>query len=193
MLFTKQWPKTIYPSLPWTSVTSISSKIPMALEADLVGLNYDSKIIDTPSESTSSVSHSDYWVVDFPNTQWSRSISKTLRYQISPVRKSRWESSEDALVRLQNSVGCLISVHGHGVPWWSSTLSQALRYRIPVVTDWSLSSMLGPEWSMLAQSVEDMSDDERDVMVEGQRTSYLKAVPSWKSSVKLTCNALLKE
>lgn len=191
VLFAKKWPTTIYPSLPWMPLSSISSKIPMLSESDSVGLNYDSRILEKTGTPVSPIDRSDYWVVDFPNTQWSKGIEKTLRHQVLPVRGSRWERGEDSLSRLQGSLGCLISVHGRGVPWWSSTLSQALHNGIPAVTDWSLSSMLGPDWSVLAQSVEEMSAHERSAMAEGQRISYLSVVPSWKNSVDLTCNALL--
>ena len=193
MLYTKEWPRTIYPSLPWMPAAPVSSKIPMMSESDSIGLNYDSRTISTVTALVPDSEDSDYWIADFPSTQWSQRIGKTLRYQISPAKGSRWERSEDSLSRLQSSIGCLISTHSQGMPWWSPTLAQALRHKVPVVTDWSLSSMLGPEWSVLAQSVEEMSMDERVAMAERQKASYLKAVPSWKSSVQSTCNALLRD
>ena len=189
-LYFQEWPSTVFPIFPWMSYPSVSTEIPNTSSRNLVGLNFDEMIIKT--EGSESASYSDYWVVDSESTKWTRQIEQTVKSRIVPARMSRWEDNTEVLLRIRGSIGCLVSVYKHGAPWWSIALAQSLANSVAVVTDWRLSSMLGGSWSMLAHSVEEMSWTDRIDLAQEQKTSYLNAVPTWRESVELTCNALLK-
>lgn len=189
-LFTQEWPNTVYPTFPWMSYPSVSTEIPMASPKNLIGLNFDSDVVSL--QSGYSASYSDYWVVDASNTKWTKQIEQTVKSRVIPARISRWEENSEVISRMSGAIGCLVSVYKHANPWWSIALAQSLSNNVPVVTDWRLSSMLGESWSVLAQSVEEMSWPDRMDLAKEQKTSYLNAVPTWKQSVELTCNALLK-
>lgn len=191
ILFTEEWPTTVFPVFPWMSYPSVSTEIPMTNSKNLVGLNFDSRLLahaheNVPVEST-------YWVADVINSKWTKTLEKTITNRVDSVRASKWESSSDTHSRIRGAIGCLVSTHRHGNPWWSVALPQALASGIPVVTDWKLSSMLGPEWSVLAHAVEDMNQYDRMILAESQRTSYLGSVPEWDKSVELACNSLLRK
>lgn len=194
-LYTEEWPTTIFPSLPWSDYPSISSEIPRTNKDNLVGLNFDSLILSDTSRSitTKYETNRDYWVSDSINTKWSKSIEKTVVCEVEPIRKTRWEDNEKVVSRINSSLGCLISVYDKGSPWWSPYLSQSLALSIPVVTDWKLSSMLGEEWSLLANSVEELSEKQRRDLSHGQKKSYSSAIPSWKESVQKTSSALVRK
>lgn len=194
-LYSEEWPTTIFPSLPWSDYPSISSEIPRTNKNNLVGLNFDHLVLsDISINHQKSYSNGlDYWVSDSMNTKWSKSIEKTVEYRVEPVRKTRWEDNEKVTSRMQSSLGCLISVYDKGSPWWSPYLAQALSLRLPIVTDWKLSSMLGNDWSLLANSVEELSPQERRALSDSQRGTYLSATPSWKDSVQKTSSALVRK
>lgn len=193
-LYSEKWPTTIFPSLPWSDYPSISSEIPTTSKENLVGLNFDSIIFSTPLKNFSEekVDSHTYWVSDSFNTKWSRSIEKTVENRVEPVRKNKWEDNDKVSSRIYSSLGCLISVYDKGSPWWSPYLSQALSLEVPVVTDWKLSSMLGTEWSFLANSVEELTNRQRKDLSRAQRSSYISAIPSWEDSLQKISSALVR-
>lgn len=192
MLYTQQWPKTIFPVFPWVSSSSVSLQIPMTSSENLVGLSLDSILLSKNNE-TPIINNPNYWVADSINSKWTKGIEKTIKHRIDPLVASRWESVESTESRLTEAMGCLVSVYHQGNPWWSISLSKSLAKGIPVVTDWRLSSMLGPEWSVLAHAIEEMSQYERKELANTQRDLYMEATPSWENSVELTCNTLLRK
>jgi hypothetical protein len=193
-LYEEEWPTTLFPAFPWMSFPSVSSDIPNTGSENLVGLNFDHYLLsDAPRTSAPYQLPADYWVSDAPNTRWSKSIEQGLNYSIIPVKKTKWESSESVESRILKSLGALISVYRLGSPWWSVVLPQSLSLSVPVATDWKLSSMLGPDWSVLPGTIEDLSDLERIELATSQKISYVNALPSWKNSIELATSALKRK
>ncbi len=193
-LYTDCWPITLYPSLPWTSSELVYSNISTTNNENLVGINYDSILIEEFSNSKKYLDNpSGVWVSDAPNSSWSKSIEKTIRNPVVPLSNNKWEDSKSVLSKIRSSVGCLVSTYKDDSPWWSTLVSQGISMGTPVVTDWRLSSSLGYEWSMLAHSIEELSDYDRKSVSAIQKIAYLEAVPSWKNSIKLTSETLTRK
>jgi hypothetical protein len=190
-LYENDWPTTIYPKLPWMSFPSVSTYIPKTDSHNLVGINLDKALLkDGPGVY---VEKPDYWVTDAAGSKWVEALSKTLGYPVCNMAASRWEDARAVNARIAMSIGCLVGTYKYGDPWWSPAIVQALSEGVPVVTDWRLSSMLGPPWSMLASSVEDMAPDERMWLADEQRDAYATAGLSWTDSVALLCSTIFTE
>lgn len=190
-LYTKEWPVTVFPAFPWMSFPSVSTEIPMTSAGNLVGLNLDSDLLQHSNEIVPI--SSEYWVADFLNTAWTKMTEKTVSLRVEPVRQSKWEKDAETYERVRGAVGCLISTHHKGTPWWSVSLSQALSCGIPVCTDWRLSSMLGPDWSNLPHAIEDMNQYDRASLALSQKEEYLASIMDWQKSVEFACNSLLRK
>lgn len=189
-LYLEQWPTTVFPMFPWMGFPSVSSEIERTDNSNLVGLNFDEEILSTKSFPSSQ--GNDYWVADNMTSVWTRNIEKTINSPVIAMSDSKRETAEVVMNRLSSSIGCLVSVYSKGSPWWSVSLSQALHRQIPVVTDWRLSQSVGDSWTVLAHSIEDMNSNSRAMLANSQKEEYLKAVPSWKDSVELACDALVR-
>jgi hypothetical protein len=90
-------------------------------------------------------------------------------------------------------MGVLVSVYKSGNPWWFPTLSQALYIGVPAITDWRLTTYMGPEWSMLPNAIEEMSPIERVEVSKKQKESYIQNIPSWESVKESIGNILLQK
>ena len=190
LLFTNPWPITYYPRLPWMSFPSVSAYIPMAQAADLIGLNFDRKLIE--SSTTYAVDHqAKFWAADSINSRWTKQQESLVSLPVVPLKVSRWESSVEAMQRLSESIGCMVSVYRNNDPWWSPALAQALSVGVPVVTDWLLSSMLGESWTVLPGSIEDMTHYQRDALVREQKRTYADSLLNWEDSVDLLTGSLV--
>lgn len=189
-LYSNEWPITVFPVTPWMSFPSISSVVPNTNARNLVGLNFDDRIINRISVSPDR--DGDFWVCDYPNTSWAKKIEKTIINTVVSAHSHRWEDNADSVERISKSIGCLVSLHKNGDPWWSLTLPQALGCGVPVATDWRLSSMLGESWSILPSAIEGMNDNDRYSLASAQRESYLANIKPYNESVDFACNALLE-
>jgi hypothetical protein len=181
-LYNEKWPTTYYPSFPWTSHKTISQTIVNTDEDNLVPVSVDAYLLRQPYVAPNFSLLKEYWTCDSVKTEWSKSITKTLKHQVLSTRHNRWESLEDTQVRIKQSIGTLVSVYRSNESWWSPALAQSLASGVPVVTDWRQSSVLGLEWAHLASTVEAMSDSERFELSVAQKESYLNAVPTWKNT-----------
>lgn len=189
-LSTSRWPTTYYPKLPWNSFSSISSYIPQTDSKNLLGLCFDKKIFERSVEPSPN-NYSEYWVADSPSSQWTQRQEKLINHRVLPLKKSRWESDSQSMELLKDSIGCLVSVYRKNDPWWSPAIAQALSVGVPVVSDWLLTSMLGPEWEVLPASIEEMSYEERVSLAKNQMISYAEALLPWDDSVKLLYGSLV--
>lgn len=189
-LSNNEWPTTYYPKLPWNSFSSISSYMPQTGPKNLVGLCFDKKIFEKGFDSFSD-NYSEFWVADVPNSRWTQKQEKLVKFPIQPLKKSRWESDSSSLETLKQSTGCLVSVYRGGDPWWSPAIAQSLSVGVPVISDWLLTSMLGPEWDVLPASLEEMSYEERNSLAKKQMISYAEALLPWDDSVRLLCASLV--
>ena len=118
------------------------------------------------------------WSYD-QKTSWVSKISKTLSNSVSPMTSK----DSSALANINKSIGSLISVYKNNEPWWSVNLAQSLYVHTPVVTDWRHSSLLGDSWSVLAQTIEDMSSSERVSLAKAQKESYLESIDSYEEII----------
>ena len=75
--------------------------------------------------------------------------------------------------------------------WWSYRYVQAINSLTPVFTDWQESQSIGPEWGLLAQTIESMSEEKRNLVAMAQRESYIAAIPT-KDKSKLMLEKALK-
>ena len=182
-LYEESWPTTVIPFIPWTNRDKVLEAIPN-LESDKAKwINPDARLLRVPYSYSDSV-RKKFWTCDSPSTSWSEFTISTLTKEVVPTKKNGWELESDTLERINSSIGTLISTYRSGEPWWSPALAQSLGLNVPVVTDWKLTSYLGPEWSHLASFVEQMSDEERYQLAVDQKSSYLNNIPSWKETIK---------
>ena len=188
-LYNDRWPTTLFPSLPWVSFSSVSSYVPTTDSKNLVGLSFDQTIYKT-HYGLFETSTQDFWVADSINTSWVKAQEKLVQCSVTPLKSSRWELESKSLQRLSNSVGCLATVYKSGDPWWSPAIPQSLALGIPVVSDWLLTSMLGPSWSILPSAVEDLGDSDRKTLVESQTETYFNSLLSEDRYVELLTRSL---
>jgi hypothetical protein len=119
------------------------------------------------------------WSYD-QKTPWVNKIKKTLSKEAYPVV----DKESSVLANLNRSIGSLISVYKNDEPWWSVNLSQSLYVHTPVVTDWRYTSYLGDSWSVLAQSIEDMSTNDRLALSITQKRFYLESIDTYDDVLK---------
>jgi hypothetical protein len=183
-LCNKEWPITLYPSLPWSEPSAITSAIPNILDSRLFGFNFDYQIIEQSNKMPSYEQGSrGGWVADSPNTKWTKSLALTLHNPVTPARVSRWEAQEETDVRIASSLGALISVYRSNEPWWSPFVAKTLAANKPVVTDWRYSSKLGTYWSYLGSTIEEMTPEERSQLAVKQKLAYLDYITKSKADL----------
>lgn len=190
LLYSKEWPITYYPKLPWMSFSSVSCYIPRVSSENLVGLCFDRELLDSESLSSSSF-NPEFWSADVPSSSWTKSQESLVSLPIRPLKNSRWEDSEEATKNLLNSIGCMVSVYRNNDPWWSPAISQALHVGVPVVSDWLLTSMLGDPWRVLPAQVEEMSHQEWSDLAKNQKETYANSLLTWEDSVDLLNRSLV--
>jgi len=189
MLLMNDWPKTIYPRLPWMSSASVMSYIPTTSKSTLAGFCFDRKFIEGFDKPISG--SPEYWLSDYRNSPWSRQQERLVELSVLPMKASRWEKDSDTVVRMSKAIGCLVSIHRNGDPWWSPAIPLALSNGTPVVSDWLLTSMLGDSWRALPCNIEQMSQDERSDLLRDQVKTYCGSLPTWNESVDLLTRILV--
>jgi hypothetical protein len=182
-LYTQEWPTTYFPSFPWSNPLAVIQSIPNISSEKLVAVNLDAQILRAPYVEPQFHILKEYWTCDSVGTKWSLSVTATLKYDVISSRASRWEKESITLERIKKSVGTLVTVYRGNEPWWSPVLAQSLSVGVPVVTDWRSSSLIGQEWTHLASSIEEMTEDERFDLAVAQKESYLRAIPSWQETI----------
>jgi len=183
-LYTQEWPTTYFPSFPWSNASAINQSIPNASLKNLVAVNLDAQILRAPYVESQFHILKEYWTCDSMATKWSSNVTATLKYDVIPSRASRWEKETYTLERIKKSIGTLVTVYRGNEPWWSPVLAQSLSVGVPVVTDWRNTAVIGPEWTHLASSIEEMTDSERFDLAVAQKESYLLAIPTWQQSIE---------
>lgn len=183
-LYTDLWVKTYYPTFPWSTNSTLCDAIENIDSSKLYGVSVDALILNTNNLLRSSFPNKNYWTCDAPNTEWSKSIVKTLENPVISTRQDKWASQSDTLDRIKMSLGTLVSTYRSGESWWSPALSQSLSCGVPVVTDWRHSASLGDEWRILATTIETMTLKERSELAITQMGLYLSKIPTWQSTVE---------
>lgn len=182
-LFRKEWPVTLYPSLPWSSKLSIIADVPNISEENLFGVNLDYEIFEDVKANPIVGADGDYWVADYLTSKWTDSIAATLGRKVASIRSSAWSSEEEIEQNINSSIGTLVSVHRNSEPWWSPFIAKSLALKKPVITDWRYSSDIGPSWSVLGSTVELMTPEQRRELAEEQATSYMAHVQEGRENL----------
>ena len=180
-LHSRKWPTTYYPAFPWSEDGLVYQDSLVMGNSSLVPMNPDSWLFARNYISTENATRSDYWTADTTNTVWLRNLKKHLTQKVVPAQSKRSDTEQDVIDRVRGSIGSLISVYRQGQPWWSPLLAQSLSMDVPVITDWRHTSSLGPEWSYLATSVEEMSHTDRYELANFQKESYINNISDWDS------------
>ena len=189
-LYSERWPTTFYPAFPWSTPESIHKYLVHTDSENMIPVIVDSYLLRAPYIQPKTASGVGYWTCDNPTTKWSKAVTATLNYDVVATRSSRWEEQESTLERVKKSIGTIVSVYRNNEPWWSPALAQSLSVGVPVVTDWRYTSSLGVEWSHLASSIEEMSEEERFALASSQKDSYLKVIPTWEETFKFLLQSI---
>ena len=175
------WPTTLYPALPWSQSSAITSVIPNIEEEKLFGINLDYQIFE--ESSVAPETFNDYWASDYPQNKWTKQTTATLSNEVRPIRASKWDSKETISETLTRSIGLLASVHRASEPWWSPYIAKSLSLGRPVVTDWRYSSLLGVPWAVLASTVEDMDSSQKSSLALAQAELYKESTERGKETL----------
>jgi len=192
-LYNHTWPSVIYPAFPWRDPQKIHSQIPGVLDPErTTPLCFDRDFLEIDPGKLVKIDATN-WTADYVKSKWTQKMSKLVSHEILPIRDHYWQTNGEALSKMDNSIGVMISPYGKdNDSWWSVMLSQALFVGTPVVTNWENSSLIGEHWSLLASSIEDMDVDERYKLSKMQKESYLAALPDRNNLTEMLNNAVLE-
>lgn len=181
-LLNEAWPETIYPSLPWRSITTVADELPESARSYLTGLNLDSFLVSekAPKQVEERVNK---WAADIPTSNWTRKIQKTLSFPVSGMKLTKGNDDTFAAEQIARSVGSLISPHRDGT-WWTYRYIQSLSLGVPIATDWKESRSIGESWSVLAATVEHLSEGQRRDLAWDQLSDYMSAIPRRENARK---------
>ncbi len=171
------WPTTFFPAFPWSTKDYMIKNISNLDSNSLVGVSVDMYILLQPPKVKNFYTNDEYWTCDSMNP-FGKEQQKLLSKQVLPTKSSIWESENETLIRIRESIGTLVATYRGGESWWSPALAQSLSQGVPVVHDWRASGHLGSEWTHLASAVETMSLYEREDLAYSQKQSYLTSLPS---------------
>jgi len=178
-LYENTWNETIVPAFPWSTESDVTKHIPNLPSDRVILLCLDSLLFkNLKTDAVHMKGETVGWSYD-QKTPWVNKISKTLSNSVSPMTSK----DSSTLANINKSIGSLISVYKNNEPWWSANLAQSLYVHTPVVTDWQHSSFLGYSWSVLAQTVEDMSNSERVFLAKAQKESYLEVIDTYEDTM----------
>lgn len=185
-LYSDNWPKTLFPKLPWTITENVRKSLGVNPEGDLVGLNLDSYLLIPGVYQKDRANH---WSADDVRLSWVKELSETVANEITDVRVTRSFDDNASLEMISSSVGLLFPPQERMTgTWWSYRLIQALNTKTPVATNWTETVDFAPEWAMLAYQIEDLTASDRIALAEAQKTEYTYAVPTksqaWEQVLK---------
>lgn len=174
----EDWPTTIYPKLPWNDISDI--KLSPVAKRNLEGVNLDSfyvtNIPNLPKH------RAEKWSVDVYN-DWSERTIKTLSLPNVAMKWAKGIGDSEVMEQISRSIGAIIAPDKRDGTWWSYRYVQALNANTPIATDWVVSQRLGESWSLLASSIDTMSQSKRDLIAKAQKEIYLFTVGSEKTSL----------
>ena len=175
-LYTEEWVTTIFPMLPWKSDIRVSTNA----KKNLVGLNLDSHLL-----TYEPIIHDrrPKWAVDSLSTTWAKSTIATLSLPNSLMKWNKGCTDTQVLEQISRSIGAIVSPDKRDGTYWSYRYVQAMSTNTPVVTDWKESQYLGDAWNVLADSIDTMSQDKRDLIATAQREIYFVSIPSKEQSL----------
>jgi hypothetical protein len=181
------WPRTLYPSLPWKSDEEASKKLIKNASDSLVGINLDAHLVD---ENPELVEKLDKWVVDSLSLRETKKLVDTLGFPVTPMKWNKGVRDGEVKDQIARAAGAIIAPNKGDGSWWTYRYIQALNTLTPIYTSWTETSILGPSWTILAHSIEDLSVDQRLKLSISQRIEYLNSVPNKEQSAKSLEDAL---
>jgi hypothetical protein len=170
------WPKTLYPMLPWSEQTLVAPGVPSNISNSTIGVNLDAAYI------TNSLKINDTrvnrWAADSTKSKWTTSIEMQLSYPTVAMKMQRTWTDKEVVANIGESIGALIGPQNDKVVWWSPRFVQSMNSVTPIATEWRLSSVLGDAWTHLAVGIEQMSPIDRYELAVAQRRQYLSKMQS---------------
>lgn len=189
-LSSSEWPKVIYPHLPWFSSDSVARVLDFIDESKLLPLQIDSLLINPESPR---IGRREIWAVENPKSSWLTDLEKTLALPRVPTKSGRKTDDDYALGILTNSIGLLIPPQERKAgTWWNYRLFQALNTGTPIATYWQDTYSFNPSWGILAYTIEDLDPAGRQSLAVSQRKSYLAAIPSKDQALRSLEKTVLK-
>jgi hypothetical protein len=186
-LAAEQWPKTLYPSLPWKSDIDAGKKLPINAAPSLVGVNLDAHLIlDQPIFEDKTPK----WVVDSTTLKDTQKLVATLGFPISPMKWNKGCTDDQVMDQIARSTGAIIATNKGDGSWWTYRYVQAFNSLTPVYTSWDETFVIGESWSLLAHSIEDLTMDQKIKLAVTQRLDYLNSIPNKETSIKSLEDAL---
>ncbi len=184
-LLENTWPTVLYPALPWDNPEKTCDQLPAGALSSLVGINLDAYLID--EQLGHHGERSSKWVVDNYSTPWTKSTTATLQKPTVPMRWHKGWTDAQAQAQIAAGIGALITPYYSGGTWWSYRYVQCLNVLTPIATGWQDSGLLGSGWALLASTIEDMTQEQRDQLATEQRESYIAHIPSRRdAAIQLT-------
>lgn len=176
-LTNEQWPTTLVPTTPWSSIQDVSIALGDNAATSVVGVCVDSLFV----EPFIKLFHGDKkrrWLLNAEKTKWAEATLHSLVLPHAAMKKKRSDDDESVFARMQSSFGVLISPEDNGTISWSYRWVQALNAGVPVASDWKITSTIGQAWSHLAAGIEEMSEIDRYELSVLQRHEYASSIPS---------------
>lgn len=188
ILLSEEWGNTIYPTLPWKNLSNI--KLFPNAKRNLHLVNLDAWIISSEVDKPEKTPK---WSYDTSSSNWYKKIVSTLQLPKSAMKWSRNWSDLEVYGQISRSFGVLISPDNKDGTYWSYRYIQALNSQTPVITDWRESGVLGDAWNILGYSMEEMTEQKRDLISISQRDFYLANIPKKKDALKKLNKIVFKE
>jgi hypothetical protein len=188
-LLTMEWPKTVYPELPWSDEKSIVANLPPGAMSSLVGFNFDEKYII--KSFSNPVDRQNTFLSDDPSNPWVLSVSKTIESKVLPIRPSKAHGDSDTVEALTGAIGALIPPQKRGGgTWWSFLYVHSMNTHTPVVTEWREAQSVSPQWGILASTLETMDQYQRHLISLEQKLTYLSSISKYEDSIKKLNNLI---
>jgi hypothetical protein len=175
LLLHGEWPKTIYPDLPWSDSRPDWLKwMPFGLIDSAVGINLDGVNLSDPLQNRPP-EQLDYWLSETVKSPWLDKLMPSLTYGVNPMKLTRGATDKIVSSNLSAMTGAIIPPQKDGVVWWTPRIMQALHVGTPVVTEWRESQLISPHWGVLGGTIEDMDAQARYELAMKQRSAYLSS------------------
>lgn len=180
---------TISPKLPYYNFSREEYGIPKNINKEDYSLSFDSIFKDTFHVKLGEKSK--FWCTDSNNTVWAKKMSATLAKPVLNLKRTQYDTELDLISRFQQAYGYLLPTYKNNLPWWSPNIMLSLSCGIPVFSDWRHTGAISSYWSVLPQSAEDMTNEQRYELSVMQKETYLSKTMSWEEVCKISTEIVL--
>jgi hypothetical protein len=179
----------VVPEVPYFEFSRDAYGIPKTSSSKTYSLNFDSIFSDTFHVKLGEKSK--FWCTDNNNTVWAKKISATLSKPVLNLKRTQYDTDIDYIHRLQQSYGYLLPTYKNNLPWWSANTMLSLSCGIPVFSEWRHTQKMSGYWSVLPQTAEDMSHEQRYELSVMQKETYLAKTTTWEEICKISTKTVL--